>query len=119
MCNTTMQGGGARCVVWMVVGASLCVALACVRELTPDEIAFYERASEIRLGAKRETVKHELGEPSRIVKPSADCVNEGGRQEWLYENLVSQGRRTVLPAGAFAFCVDENDLVVSISKIVH
>jgi hypothetical protein len=93
-------------------------ALACVRELTPEENAFYKRAASIEVGTTLERVRRELGSPSRILNPGEDCVSKGGRKEWLYDSFESEGARKPLRAGSYCYCADENSAVVAIFRIV-
>jgi hypothetical protein len=102
----------------LLAGAFLGSALACVRELTPGENAFYERVDGIEVGATLETVRRELGAPSRVLNPDEDCASKGGRQEWLYDSFESEGARRPLRSGAYSYCADENRVVVAIFLIV-
>jgi hypothetical protein len=96
----------------------LASAVACDRELTQDEASFYERARQIKVGATLETVKRQLGEPSRVLDADARCASNGGLKEWVYDSFDATGVRKPLRAGTFAFCADENGVVVAVFDIV-
>jgi hypothetical protein len=99
-------------------GTFLCSAVACDRELTPEETSFYERAREVKVGVTLETLKRQLGEPSRIVDAESHCASKGGRKEWVYDSFEAAGRRKRLSAGTFAFCADANGVVVAVFDVV-
>jgi hypothetical protein len=86
--------------------------------LTPDETSFYERAEEIKVGVTLATVKQKLGEPSRVHDAEQHCIRKGGHREWVYESFDAAGGRKPLRAGSFAFCADQNGVIVAIYQIV-
>ena len=97
----------------------VCSTVACDRQLTPEETSFYARAREIKVGATLETVKRQLGEPPRVLDAQAQCASNGGRKELVYDSFEAAGGKRPLRAGTFAFCADENGVVVAIFDIVE
>ena len=102
---------------FVIAGAVVCLVAACVRELTPEEASFYQRVHLLKVGVTLETVKAQLGEPSRTPDADTECQSRGGRKEWVYESFETAGGKKPLRAGTFAFCADQNGIVVAIFEI--
>lgn len=101
----------------LAAGVSLWFGMACDK-MPPEEASFYQRAREIKVGATLDTVKRRLGSPSKVVDADSHCASIGGRKEWVYESFETPQGRRALSAGNFAFCSDENGVIVAVVDIV-
>ena len=91
-----------------------CVMVAgCSTELSPAQQEFYGRSAGIVAGQKSETVKRQLGEPTRIVDASQPCRDRGGHKEWVYESFETPAGRERLQAGSVVICVTGQGVVVA------
>ena len=45
-------------------------------------------------------------------------MSNGGRKEWVYDSFEAAGGKQPLRAGSFAFCADQNGIIVAIFHIV-
>jgi len=107
-----------RRLVNLLACACLCSAVGCDRKLSPEETSFYKRAEEVKVGSTLETVRRELGEPSRTLDAEGRCMSNGGRKEWVYDSFEAAGSRKPLRASSLMFCADRNGVVVAIFHIV-